>query len=67
MVIAISGVVIAMVSIFIVPSITAYFSSATRARLGDEADTALRRMGRDLTAALPNSVRITGNSVELIP
>ncbi|MFG6487691.1 type II secretion system protein J [Roseateles sp. BYS78W] len=67
MVIAISGVVIAMVAIFIVPSITAYFASATRARLGDEADTALRRIGRDLTAALPNSVRITGNSVELIP
>lgn len=67
MVIAITGVVVGMVAIFIVPSITAYFSTATRAQLGDEADTALRRMGRDLAAALPNSVRITGNSVELIP
>lgn len=67
MVIAISGVVVAMVAIFIVPAVTAYFASATRARLSDEADTALRRIGRDLSAALPNSVRITGNSVELIP
>ena len=67
MVIAITGVVIAMVAIFIVPSVTAYFSSSTRAQLGDEADTALRRMTRDLAAALPNSVRIANNSVELIP
>ena len=67
MVITITGVVIAMVAIFIVPSITAYFASATRAQLGDEADTALRRISRDLAAALPNSARITGMSLELIP
>lgn len=67
MVIAITGIVVAMVAIFIVPSITAYFASATRAQLGDEADTALRRIGRDLAAALPNSARITGSSLELIP
>ncbi|HEY9107651.1 MAG TPA: type II secretion system protein [Roseateles sp.] len=67
MVIAITGVVIAMVAVFIVPAVTAYFAAGTRARLGDEADTALRRMARDLAAALPNSVRIAGNSVELIP
>lgn len=67
MVIAITGVIVAMVAIFIVPSVTAYFASATRAQLGDEADTALRRISRDLAAALPNSVRVTGTSVELIP
>jgi len=67
MVIAITGVVVAMVAVFIVPAITAYFASATRARLGDEADTALRRMTRDLAGALPNSARISGQSVELIP
>lgn len=67
LVIAITGVVVAMVALFILPSITAYFSASTRAQLGDEADTALRRMTRDLAAALPNSARITGNSVELIP
>jgi len=69
MVIAITGVVIAMVAIFIVPSITAYFASATRAQLGDEADTAQRRISRDLATALPNSARVTvtGQSLELIP
>ncbi len=67
MVIAIAGIVMALAAIFIVPAITAYFATAARARLGDEADTALRRIGRDLTGALPNSVRISGMSVELIP
>lgn len=67
MVIAVTGVVVAMVAIFIVPATTAYFATSTRAQLGDEADTALRRIGRDLAAALPNSARITGRSLELIP
>lgn len=69
MVIAITGIVVAAVSIFIVPATTAYFSSAARAQLGDQADTALRRMARDLALALPNSVRVSasGQSVELIP
>ncbi len=69
MVIAITGVVIAVVSIFIVPATTAYFSSAARAQLTDRADTALRRMSRDLSVALPNSARVSasGLSVELIP
>ena len=34
MVIAITGVVIAMVAIFILPATTAYFDAAARARLG---------------------------------
>lgn len=67
MVIAVTGVVIAMVAIFIVPATTAYFATSARAQLGDEADTALRRIARDLAAALPNSARIAGRSLELIP
>ncbi|MBI3346047.1 MAG: type II secretion system protein [Burkholderiales bacterium] len=69
MVIAITGVVIAMVSIFIVPATTAYFASSARAQLGDQADTALRRIARDLALALPNSARVSpsGLSLELIP
>jgi len=67
MVIAITGTVIAVVAVFIAPATTAYFSSSIRAQLGDQADTALRRIARDLTLALPNSVRISGNSLELIP
>lgn len=67
MVIAITGVVMTLVAVFIVPATTAYFSTTARAQLGDEADTALRRIGRDLAGALPNSARITGRSLELIP
>lgn len=69
MVIVLTGVVIAVVAVFIVPATTAYFASSARAQLTEQADTAMRRIARDLTAALPNSVRVTGNarSVELIP
>jgi MSHA biogenesis protein MshO len=67
MVITITGVVIAVVSLFIAPATTAYFASSARAQLADEADTALRRIARDLAAALPNSARINGQSLELIP
>lgn len=67
MVIVLTGIVITVVSVFIVPATDAYFASSARAQLGDHADTALRRIARDLSAALPNSVRIKGNSLELIP
>jgi MSHA biogenesis protein MshO len=69
MVIVLTGVVIAVVSVFIVPATTAYFATSARAQLTEQADTAMRRIARDLTGALPNSVRVTGNarSVELIP
>ncbi|PTT75233.1 type II secretion system protein, partial [Pelomonas sp. HMWF004] len=53
MVIAITGVVLAVVSVFILPATTAYFDSVARARLVDQADTALRRIARDLSQALP--------------
>ena len=69
MTIAITGVVIAVVSMFIVPATTAYLSSSARAQLGDQADTALRRIARDLTLAVPNTARVSasGKSVEFIP
>lgn len=69
MVIAITGIVITVVSVFIVPATTAYFASAARVRLGDQADTALRRIARDLALALPNSARVAASelSLELIP
>jgi MSHA biogenesis protein MshO len=69
MVIAITGVVIGVLSIFVLPATTAYFASNARAQLGDQADTALRRIARDLSQALPNSARVSSNNlnVELIP
>lgn len=56
--IVITGVVSAAVAVFLRAPVQGYFDVARRARLTDAADTALRRIGRDLQSALPNSVRI---------
>lgn len=58
-VIAIAGIIAAMLAVFIRAPVEAYVDTTRRARLTELADTALRRMARDLQAALPNSVRIT--------
>lgn len=67
-VIAITSIIGAMVAIFIRRPIEGYADAARRASLTDEADTALRRMTRDLRLALPNSVRVdaSGQFVEYI-
>lgn len=57
-VIAITAVVGAMVASFIRQPVESYLDAARRAELTDVADTALRRIGRDVRAALPNSIRI---------
>lgn len=68
MVIVIMGVVGAMVSVFMKAPIDAYFDSARRAALTDVADTAVRRMARDIRKALPNSIRTPSNQcIEFIP
>ena len=68
MVIVIMGVIGGMVSVFMKSPIDAYFASARRAALTDVADTAVRRMARDLRKALPNSVRNPNNQcLEFIP
>ena len=68
MVIVILGIVGAMVAVFMRAPIDAYFDTARRAALTDVADTALRRMARDIRKALPNSVRNpNANCIEFIP
>jgi MSHA biogenesis protein MshO len=72
MVIVLLGVIGGMVSVFIKGPIDAYFASARRTALTDEADTTVRRMGRDLRKALPNSIRTPstsppGQCLEFIP
>jgi MSHA biogenesis protein MshO len=57
MVIVIMGVIGGMVSVFMRSPIDAYVDSARRAALTDVADTAVRRMARDIRKALPNSLR----------
>jgi MSHA biogenesis protein MshO len=68
-VIVITGVIAVVAGRFIVLPVQAYLSTAARAALVDQADLALRRVGRDLRGALPGSVRVTGSGLglELIP
>jgi MSHA biogenesis protein MshO len=60
-VIAITSIIAAAVALFIRRPVEGYADAARRAALTDEADTALRRMTRDLRLALPNSVRVDGS------
>ena len=65
--IALVGILAAMIVQFLNP-VRSYIDSSRRAALADTADTALRRVGRDLHLALPNSVRVdgTGRYVEFL-
>jgi len=67
MVIVITGVIASMVAVFIEKPVQAYFDISRRAEMTDVADTALRRMARDIQSALPNSVRVSGSFLEFIP
>ena len=69
MVIVITGIIAGMVAIFIRQPVDAYFDSARRASLSDVADTAARRIARDLQGALPNSIRVGGGRafLEYVP
>ena len=66
--IVITGILVAMVSMFGRRQIESYIDIGNRADLSDAADTALRRIARDLQAALPNSVRNeSANFLEFVP
>lgn len=65
-VIAITGIIGAVVAVFIRRPVEGYIDASRRAALTDQADTALRRITRDLRVALPNSVRVNGQFIEYI-
>ncbi|MGH8442156.1 MAG: prepilin-type N-terminal cleavage/methylation domain-containing protein [Nevskiaceae bacterium] len=65
-VIVITGVIASVVGLFITGPIQGFLDQARRAGLVDAAQLALTRMGRDLRGALPNSVRINGDALELL-
>lgn len=65
-VITISGIMAGVMGLFIAEPIRAFFDQARRVALTDSAQLALTRMGRDLRAALPNSVRVSGSAIELL-
>lgn len=70
-VIAITAIVAGMAAVFVLRPVQGYVDLSRRAALVDSAESALRRMARDIRIALPNSVRVTnlaaGFAVELLP
>ncbi len=68
--ITITGILAAIVTVFISKPILGYLDSVRRAELTDQADVALRRITRDIRLALPNSLRVTAaggvNYIEFI-
>ena len=64
-VIVIIGIVSGMAAVFIGLPVRSYLDTAARAELADIADTATRRIARDVRLALPNSVRVGGNGAYL--
>ncbi len=61
-VIVITGIVSGMVALFIRIPVQGYLDVNARAELADAADTATRRIARDVRLALPNSVRVTNTA-----
>jgi MSHA biogenesis protein MshO len=53
------GGIVSLLAVQFIQPVRAYIDTSRRAALADAADGALRRMGRDLRLALPNSVRVT--------
>ena len=65
-VITLMGLVMIAVSAIMTQPFQAYQSLDRRVELVDAADTALRKVARDIRSALPNSVRVTGNAIEMV-
>jgi MSHA biogenesis protein MshO len=70
-VIVITGIIAGMVAMFLRAPVQGYVDSARRAEMTDIADTALRRIAREMRTAVPNSVRLpsaTGSFyIEFLP
>lgn len=56
-VIVVTGIIAGMVAVFIKGPVDSYFDMARRAELTDVADTAARRIAREIRLALPNTLR----------
>ena len=70
-VIMLTGIVASMAAVFVLRPVQGYVDLGRRAELVDAAESALRRMTRDIRLAAPNSVRATnvgsGFALELLP
>jgi MSHA biogenesis protein MshO len=71
MVITVTAVVAAAMTVFLKPAFQSYVDTKRRAELGDAVDVALRRIGMDVRRAVPNSIRsvagFSGTCVQLVP
>lgn len=68
MVIVITGILAATVTVFLKPAIDSYVDTRRRVDLTDIADTALRRVSKDIRSAVPNSVRsVSASCFQLVP
>lgn len=67
-VMVVTGILAGIVALFIRVPVLNYVDSKARAELSEAADTALRRVRRDVRLALPNSIRLSadGRSLEFI-
>ncbi|MDQ2695190.1 MAG: type II secretion system GspH family protein [Pseudomonadota bacterium] len=63
LVMVLTAVIGAALATFLARPMTAYVDLSRRAALVDEADTALRRMARDIRRALPNSLRVRNDGL----
>ena len=67
-VIVITAIIAATIAVFVRPAIDAYSDTRLRGELSDQADTALRRIVRDVRMSVPNSLRIpSAQCFELVP
>lgn len=67
MVITIMGIVGTLVSMMAGRQMEGYIDTVRRAALVSTATAAITKLERDIRTALPNSVRVSGNSLELVP
>lgn len=65
-VITVTAIVAGMLYVFIRTPIQAYVDTAARVAASDAADTAVRRIARDVRLALPNSIRVSGDYLEFL-
>lgn len=67
-VVVIGAVIAVTVGLVVRPAADAYLDSRVRADLSDQADSALRRMLRDIRQSVPNSIRMPNSQCfELVP
>lgn len=67
-VMVVTGILAGSMVVFFRPALEIYLAEGRRARLTDLADTAVRRMSRDIRLAVPNSIRSpNAQCFELVP